>query len=336
MLGLLFLCLTSAKLTESKTRLGPSYWTANYLGNGFDYVSGTYSLAPLFTFTYNQNQTWQSPYSRKTYMVPDQMFIHGLDETFESVCQSISNSFEEFYSSYISRYTFTIGIDKIVGFNFDKQIGFIRNVIVENFEEIIHGTHYWAFAIGSMYPAYMLELNPMFNSAVNKFPQQIQTKRDFIYATEFTQTFGQFYVYRSAFGAQLDFNVALSETLVQKYSREWDITQASLKFHYDLFDVSAGGFENQTSIHIDKEFLAQTKSNTTFYGGDPALANLSNLDPWVKSIDQNLFPLNATFIPIWTLVSDPTKQSTMKSFMLDYIKKKSFALNLETLRISSA
>lgn len=296
---------------------------ANVLGNGFDYKTGTYSLAPIFAFTYNSGATWTSPYSKITYQVPDQMVVHSLDLVFEKVTESVSESFSEFYQSFSERFTFSVGIDiKAVGigFNYDRQVGFIKDSMSQNYAEIVHGTHFWTFNVASLYPQYMLQLHPMFQIALTKFPRKIVTQRDIEYATEFMQTFGQFFVYRSIFGAQLDFNVAVSKTITKNYDKEWVFTQAGLSFHYYLFNVSAGGFENQTDIHIDSTFLAQTNANTTFYGGDPVLANITNLSKWVNSIEQNLYPLNSTFIPIWTLISDPIKQTSMKNFMISYLQ----------------
>lgn len=297
---------------------------ANYLGNGFDFSTGTYSLAPIFMFTYDANATWTSPYSKKIFSIPDQMYLHPLDKTFESVTQHVWESYQEFYESLVTRFSFSVGIDtKVVGFGFhyDRQSFFVHDALEENYIQIVHGTHWWSFNIGSLYPAEMLPLNPMFKIATEKFPQKINTQTDINYATEYTDTFGQFFVYRSVFGAEIDFNIAITETLKKSYSKEWISTQAGFSFHYYLFNVSAGSFENRTDIHIDNNFLQNSNCNTSFYGGDPSLADIKKLDQWVFSIDQNLYPLNSTFVPIWSLVSDPIKQETMKNFMMDYIKK---------------
>ena len=302
----------------------------NYVGNGFDFCSGTYSLAPVIAFTYDANHTWTTPHSKITFAIPDQMFLHPWEKTFESVTDASFKSYHEFYESFVSGFKFSIGIETGVvgfGFNFDRQTLSIHDMITAGFSEIIHGTHYWSYNIASLYPVEMLDLDPMFELATKKFPQVIRTDADKAFATEFVDTFGQFFVYRSAFGAELDFNVAVTETITKSYSQEWVYEQAGMSFHYYLFNVSAGGFTNRSDIHIDSEFLAESKANTSFYGGDPALADITKLDRWVQSVDQNLFPLNATFVPIWTLVTDSVKRQTMQDFMMDYIRthnRKSF------------
>lgn len=295
---------------------------SNFIGNGFDYKTGTYGLAPIFQFTYTNGAIWTTPFHSVTYKVPDQMFLHSLDYTYESVTDSISQSYSEFYQYFMSRFTFKVGIDIGKyggGFLYDRQTGFIKDMIKEQYVEFMHGTHYLTYCIGSMYPAYILSLDPMFNESLMKFPRKIVTDTDKALATEFVQSFGQFYVYRAKFGGRLDFNVALSETLVKSYDKEWTITQEGLYFHYTLFNISAGGFTNQSDIKIDSTFLEQSNANTTFYGGDPTFADLKTLDAWMKSIDINLYPTFATFVPLWTLVEDPIKQATMKEFVLAYI-----------------
>jgi len=318
-----FVLATTATIKRNNPTSYEPASVVNFLGNGFDLKAGTYSLAPIFRLTYDYNATWTSPHSKITYSVPDQMFLHPLDLTFESTVQSVAASYTEFYETFLKRFTFSVGIEigKFGGgFKYDKQMGFIRDTMNKQYTHVVHGTHFWAFNVGSMYPAYLLDLDPMCERAINRFPQRITTQQDRDYATEFMQTFGQFYVYRSAFGAQLDFNVAVSESLTKKYSKEWVFTEVGLSFHYALFNVSAGGFANRTEIHINDTFLALSKTNTTFYGGDPTLTDINKLSLWVNSIDQNLFPLNSTFMPIWTVVKDPVKQETMKNFMVSYLK----------------
>ena len=299
----------------------------NYLGNGFDSKKGIYGLAPIFKLTYNEKKQWTSPYSNITFDVPDQMSVHDNDMTSEIVSQGVYHSYEEYKEMYESWFTFDIGVktDNFgLGFQYSQDLGYVKDSITDNYAEIIHGNHLWVYYTGVLYPFYILEFDEMFEAMLNIFPREIKTHDDFQFASIFVQTFGTHFPNVALFGAKVNYNSAISETLISKYDKEWIDTQYGMYFHYNLFNISAGGFDNRTSINISSEFLMNTNSNVTFLGGDPELANLLNISNWVLSQDQYTYPLNVTLIGIWNLVTDDSiKQNTIKNFLVNYINNNS-------------
>lgn len=79
------------------------------------------------------------------------MFLHSIDKTFESVIEHESDSYEEFYEKFILLYTFSIGIETCivgVGFMFNRQLGYIHDMITQHYVEFIHeffGIFDWSF-----------------------------------------------------------------------------------------------------------------------------------------------------------------------------------------------
>lgn len=150
-------------------------------------------------------------------------------------------------------------------------------------------------------------------------PATIVTENDRELYRDFIVTFGTHYLDRAIFGARLDFNSMCNEKIVMNETDNWISTQYGFDFHYKLFVVSTGGFQNQSDIQISKKFLENCNSEVSFYGGNPSLANLTNIDAWTKTLVQYMYPMNTTLIGLWELASDATKQATTKKFIRDYI-----------------
>ena len=291
----------------------------DYIGNGFNYQTGQSGLAPLFYLSYDHKQQWTSP-SGTTYDVPDQAFVHDHLMAYEITTQGLYSSYSEFYTMHTESVSFSAGLDigKIgFGFYYDQQLGFVRDQIRIGHSEFLHGTHWWSFYIMSMYPAYLLKLDPMFQSAIDYLPSSIESPSDKQKVDEFIETFGNFYMHQGVLGAKVDYNSAFSETLAKTYGWDWVTTNYGFSFHYYLFNISAGGFSNQTDIYIDVAFSAASNSNVTFYGGDPALANITSLSAWVATIEKFPTPINMTLNGIWTLISDEKKQQMLEEYILN-------------------
>lgn len=314
----------------------------NYLGSGFDAryckYSDAVSLAPIFTFTYTEGKQWISPYSHIVFDVPDQMVIKPFETVFELSEESVSDT----YTSYLQKFTewFYFGAEIEVyyfggGLFYEKSLGYVNSCYEDDFVETIHGFHLWTLNAGTLYPQFIETLDPMFQLALDKFPVQIITPEDKEYATEFVQTFGTHYPYRAIFGAKVLYISAINQIMKGSYSSEWVSEQYGLNFHYLLYGISSGGFYNRSDITVDKEFLANSRTKVLFYGGDPILANLTSLDEWVKTIDNNTFPMNVTMVGLWNLITNNnTKQETLKNFIVNYLNngfpEKSLVKNNQT------
>lgn len=297
----------------------------NYLGSGLDAYKATYGQAPIFQFTYDQGQKIQSPYSKIVYDVPDQMFVKPMQKMEEVIMQGTYSSYDE----YLDMYTEWFNVDASIqvgyfgaGFNFNKQLGYVHERMQQHFSAVMHGHHYWTYYIASLYPTTSLNTTIMFKNALDKFPSQIKSQEDRDYAYQFVQTFGTHYMYKAVFGAKVDFDTAISQDLKNSYSMDWISEQYGFSFRYTLFNISMGSGMNQSEIHVSKEFLQESNAETFFVGGDPTLANLDNLDEWVKTLDQNTFPMNTTLVGIWNLATDKTKQATIKQYVRDYMSGK--------------
>lgn len=311
--------------------IDPYIAATDYLGHGYDVSKGLPGLAPIFTYTYNSGQTWQSPYSKITYLVPDQMSVSPLEEVREIIVEGSYSSYSEFLEMYRKFFylDLNVQIDSFgAAFKYNQELGYVYEKMQSQYAMMMHGNYEWTYYTATLYPAYILAYNPMFQEALNLFPEQIITKDDYAKAMEFVNAFGTHYMSGSIFGAKVDYNTGITQELISTYKYQWIETQYTLNFYYNLFVIDNGGYTNKSNIIISQEFLENANANVTFLGGDPTVANLQNMSIWIKTLDSNTFPLNTTLSGLWNLVvGNDTKKNTMMNFIINYTNAQSRYLN---------
>ena len=295
----------------------------SYVGCGFDAKKGTYGLAPIFEYTYEQNNQWKSP-SGNIYLYPDQMIVSPYDEVQEIVFQGNYSTYNEYLESYTSWFTFSVS-DVNVQYDFSfaakysKELGYIDQTLNENYESILHGLHWWNYYAATLYPPYILTYDYMFNKSIEYLPRTIQTQSDSEKYYEFVQSFGTHVMIKTVGGAKVTYNAGITKSLSEQYQESWQEEQFSFSFHYNLFGISSGGFANKNDITINQAFLVNSNMNATFIGGNPIYANLNNLTQWADSIEANTAPLNSSLVGLWHLIDDPVKSQTLYSFITSYL-----------------
>jgi len=293
-----------------------------YIGRGVDLKTGIFNLAKIFNLTYGDGQLWISPYTKTEYLIPDQLVVADILLSRELVLQNAYQLYSNFLNQFKSWFKFNIDATNgalTLGHKYDDQLAYAYNYMQPQNNTLLHGNHYWFYLLCTIYPPKLLNLDNMFIREVSLLPDIIITDKDHLAYKYFVQSFGTHYMYRSFMGARLDYNTIVSNNLIQKYGYDWICTQYELYFYYNLFDMNSGGFNNKTDIIVDLAFLRDVKLDVTFYGGDPMYTNINNLAKWLKNIDTNVYPINATLVEISELIDNPTKQTTMKEFVDNYI-----------------
>lgn len=294
-----------------------------YMGAGVDAKKAIFGLAPIFQLTYTSNKTWTSPHSNITFKVPDQIATSSDTQTQEIVLQNSYKTYQHYLYEYTAHWNFDVNIGvsyASLGYKYNKELAITKETLDTQTKTMMHGNHVWYFYVATLYPAFILNYDPMFQMALNKLPQKIVTSNDLTYYNEFITTFGTHFMTRALFGAKVNFNAYTDDSLMQSHSSEWVSTQYGFYFHSKLFNISSGGFKNQSDIKVSEQFLKQVNAKINFYGGDPSLSNLNNLTDWTDTIDQFTYPINSTMNGIWELVTtDIIKQQTLKSFVINYM-----------------
>lgn len=312
----------------TKAKQLPLVDAANYVGCGFDARTAKYAnsgpeLAPIIAYHFEGQKTYTTPYSNITYAVPDEIFAKNYETVYEVSESSIVSTFKEFIDIEKSWFSFGVGIEVGVfgaGIQYNQTMKYVSESFAKDFKATASGYHVWTFVVSKSYPINILTFDPMFQLSLDKFPQTIQTDHDRTVALSFINTFGTHLVIGAILGAKVELHTSMDQEVLSTYTYSQVSEQFGFTFHYYLYAISAGEFDNQTDINIDKKFANNSDTQVFIYGGDPALANLKNIDQWVKTIDKNMFPMNVTLVGLWELIDgDDLKQKTMKDFINAYI-----------------
>lgn len=294
-----------------------------FIGCGMDAKKAIFGLAPLFQMTYYNNKTWTSPHTNITFKVPDQFSVSDDDQVRENVLQNAYSSYQKYLMQFTAHWNFDVDIGvsfASAGYKYNKELFISKQELDTNVMTMLHGHHVWYFYLATLYPPFILKLDSMFEMALNALPNLISNSVDLNDYNEFITTFGTHFLYRSLFGAKINFDAFASRSFVESSSQQWISTQYGFYFHSKLFNVSNGGFKNQSDIHIDKNFLKEINAKVEFYGGDPSLAHLNNLTLWAETIDKLTYPINSTLNGIWELIiNNNIKRQTLKTFIINYM-----------------
>ena len=300
--------------------------TVYYIGAGVNTKTSQMGLAPIFDFTYHMNNTITLP-NNLTYTYPDQIVVSPYDMVHEIVFDSNCSYYQEFLDSYLSWFSFDIDLGvKLfsLAFQYNKELGFVYDSLNEGYIAVMSGYHYWVYYSATLYPAYVLPYNDMFNVSVAALPETINTQQDYEKYDAFVTSFGTHYMDHTLMGARVSYLSAITEQICEKYQASFLIEQFSFTFYSKLFNISSGGFKNISQINISDIFVQNSNGNATFWGGDAAYASIFNLSTWVNSIEQNTMPLNSSLAGIWSLIGNTTKSSTFYSFVKSYLNNDTF------------
>jgi len=270
---------------------------------------------PIFMPTYTMAQKYYVPNSSVVYDVPDQMYAYPVYETTVLTSTNIFEDITEMLTEETSSFSFGIGFNLGVfgikaGINHTQ--GYIHYIFNQKDQFGAKGhldSKTTKFVIG---PYQLFTLNPFFNSLINeKIPQCPRTAADLANVDMLISTWGQVFPTGIFMGGRFDCVTSLDETLIQKYDKSWAMTQISLTFTYDGFDIYAGGFTNRSQIKINNIFQEASKTSMFFVGGERSLQTNETEKPWFRSIDDYPSLIYGSFSSISELATDPVKQRNL-------------------------
>lgn len=294
---------------------------SEFVSRGFDARKGI-TTSPIFKLTYDGKYKWTSPHTNTVFDIPDQFSISSAFLSHETLNEGIHNSYDELRRSYAKSFQFDAGIaiDPFkAGFKYNKTLNYVHERMSVHNNSIISGNHIFSFFQINMYPSYLLDLNPMFQNALDGLPNKIENEEDQFVVNRFIGSFGTHWMNQARFGAKIDFKVAMDKNYLHDHTIQETTKEYGLYFHLIMFNISAGGYSNHSDIKVEKDFLEAVQSAVIFYGGDPTVANLNHTEAWLESIDILSHPLNATFFGLWNLVKNPEKREMLKNYIIKYI-----------------
>lgn len=288
--------------------------SAEYFQAGFNLKRGTFEKQ-IFNFSYNDGNTF------KDYDVPDGIAVTPVQFVQEIACSGIHNTYFSYVKETQSWNTFDIGFKSgafSAGLQWREEMKTAYNAIVIKNKTLANG-----YQVRNWYSASMdiddIKYTNKFNKALNDLPKIIQSQEDFDEYQKFFDKWGTHFISRAYFGARVDVNAFVDQKYMYTHTWEQTTSDFSAYFAVSIWNISSGGHDNTSITTVNEDFLKNTNSNTTFYGGDMDYASLKTIEEWVRTIKGNEYPFNMTLIDYSKLVNDKVKAQTMYKFITDYI-----------------
>ena len=120
---------------------------------------------------------------------------------------------------------------------------------------------YSYYSLASLPPQFMT-LDPRLSMALKQLPAKITKGSDQSKYNTIVRYWGSHFVMSANFGGKINLDTFISNSYVHSKSQSFLAQQFSLNFHYQMFDLSSGGYHNKSDIKLDESFkhAATTKS----------------------------------------------------------------------------
>ena len=257
---------------------------ANFMMKGFDitndtvseYVSkgGETARLPVYKYTYDEQQTYTSPYTKTRYRVPDQLSPTTDTQAMEFIAEDISYNFEEVMTYEMSRFNVGVTItvkDISAGVTYNHQMMTAKDTL-SNSSHVFAGSKKWwkMFDMAAYPPSLVGSVDPMLAEVLNhKLPKKIASAKDARQYEMFVKSWGTHYMINGNFGGKLIHNVYIDTDFYKSRSSSWMSTQIDLNFHFDAFSIDGGSFHNRSDIKMDQDYLKHSRSYLFYEGGFP-------------------------------------------------------------------
>jgi hypothetical protein len=326
-LVLVFICNCNALEQETQP-----IRATDFIGHGFDLYSGEFlseksgegiKALPIFDFVYGK-KVWRYPGSDVPYAIPTDVAVASNPFVKEIVLQSTYNSYHSYLVNYSSWFHFGVDFQYGAfkgGLKYNQELGKIQSEMSDKTKELMMGYHRINLYSASLYMPEIMTLDEQFIKSVAVLPDTIKDEDDEAKYRHFVQAYGTHYVFSALFGAKVNFDAFVAAELQDRFEKKWVSREYGMYFHYMMFNISNGGYQNRSSIKISTEFTKQTQSQSFFYGGDPGQAHVDSIRNWTQTINGYEYPFNVTLNEISELIPEKVKRLTMKSYVRDYVNR---------------
>lgn len=311
---LLVLAAVSAAAEDMKPLPG-----VDVMNRGFNMIDGTQladgsakPLFQLFDLHYTMGQSYTPVGSDVKFAVPDEMVATDNNMHIVNSDEGLTTSYSDYLQSRTSSFNVAIGV-KVAdaggkafsgNFKYDRQSSKMKEKIQNSSDA--SGTSknvYSYYSLASLPPQFMT-LDPRLTLALKQLPAKISTGADQSKYNTVVQYWGSHFVMSANFGGKINLDTFVSNSYVKSKSQSFLAQQFSLNFHYQMFDLSSGGYHNKSDIKLDESFKQAATTSMYFYGGDPLKAENTSLPEWLKTLSSHAHYLNCTIADITEVFGD--------------------------------
>ncbi|KAG9390019.1 MAC/Perforin domain [Carpediemonas membranifera] len=299
---------------------------ADYLSAGFDGLKLEGGLSPIFSWRFTKGKTFtpQIGEGKLTYDVPDYVAAYDFVESGEVVSASIYQSFESYFKEVTAGFSLSVGVSistqmsLSVGAN--VEWGKIHQQMKAEDKTMAYSNHWYTFYKLTALPAIILHKDDMFTTMQEVLPFPVTNADDQDLYNQMVLSFGTHYYARLHLGAYVHFDTFIDQTISKSKDQSWLKAQASLTFHYAMWDIAFKPSYSRQSIHIDNLFKMNANSHSFFQGGNPAYQSNSTLKQWEASLAQYPAVVNVTLQPQWFVMKGGSVRDHLAATIKYYLK----------------
>ena len=278
------------------------------IGGGYDVALGEYRPLSVFALSAD-NQNFTNPFTNQEYYYPGNVEL----STFAAGTQTSEQVFNssQAYASYLSG-------------RFSVSNGFGSSFSVGASEEYFYAsTSFLAIkdATTTLFSLTMPSesaLSPEITFAIASLPVTLEFEA---YA-EFVARFGTHVIQSADIGGKFEMKAGIDADYVQQTDKEG--LSISISTMFDGFKVGFGYSANSSTSFT--HFMESSFASASFFGGDFRSEILvGNYDAWLGALWNEPIVVSPSFVPIYSLISNPSVSGNMKSFVDQYLKTHSVA-----------
>ena len=296
---------------------------ADILASSFD-VTEMASLyerqfkSPVFMYTYNNKRCLS--YYDVCYRVPDELFPIETNIVMAEAITGLYSSYDEYQHEYSESYTSStsIGIpDYKMSVDYHSELYDSQEYMTTSYVQQGLGRFRESLYQLDLPPAYIIELDPIFQESLNALPSVIITEDDQIKYNQFLIAYGGYYLTFIEMGGRFDYNQYVNTYWYYSYSEQDTSSNMTASFNSQIFSMEYGHSSNSSEYQVSEAYQENSSINIYCRGGDLSLTCGSKV--WRGSIVLDPSYLEFYYAPMNYLVyNNSQKQQTLWNEIYSY------------------
>ena len=266
---------------------------------------------------------WKNPFNNITYQMPDQIWsLAGVPGGWlNSVCNVYRNCYE--YKNSMAQ---SSGVSNYSPGMFSQSSSYksISERFSSSSAEVVETSAFVSAIEATSVPAEVLGLTEYAKKFLNDLPKNFTDDAEMYY--KFITYFGTHYFLKGSFGGYIRMWFAVDSSYFLSHSESDVLAQSSSYFHGYLESGESFSSYNQKSSNnghssFNKNLNERSSVTVAYHGGEISLLNSGGLKNWEKSVPGNPGLFGGTLLPLYSMISDPVKQVSMKRAVTAHLDK---------------
>eukprot|EP00029_Vermamoeba_vermiformis_P009710 TRINITY_DN4936_c0_g1_i1.p1 TRINITY_DN4936_c0_g1~~TRINITY_DN4936_c0_g1_i1.p1 ORF type:complete len:1173 (+),score=320.49 TRINITY_DN4936_c0_g1_i1:56-3574(+) len=283
------------------------------MGRGFNFVKGESSI-PLFQWKRNHHAKYHSPYTKRTYDVPDDIFVVNTPELSGHEEAGVFSYVEDYQTNLANQYGVNASYSRY-GFGLTEDVKALREVMTSVSRTYGAMERVYVLNTMSLLPLQYLTVDPHVTNLLNLLPRfDVTTKH--AYYNLFEQV-GTHFIHNAAFGGSMQLQQVFETKRFRNFTQTTVLDLLSLKF--DFISLHGIVLRNQTWEELVEDNSTTVYNVTSFKGGDPTVAfQFNQYKEWAETLKYFPVPVRYRLVEISELVTDLALKADIKKAIATY------------------